>query len=220
MPLGSLSDLRNCEIGMIYINLLPVRQIKKKIQARNRVFGMVATLLGVLAILGLVALVLVFKVDELKASIKSLTKEKAKYQTTINQIEKLKKDQKLLETKLNTISKLKKGSQLTVRVMDELARLTPSSRVWVKKMTFNGKTLKINCIALDNATVADYMETIITSRYFRSAKLSGTADKNVSGRKLKSFSLTIRVINADYEDAKAAEEKDKKEEEKKGKAKK
>ena len=108
LPLGSLSDLRNCEIGMIYINLLPVRQIKKKIQARKQVFGMVATLVGVLAVLGLIALLLLFKVDELNASIKSLNKEKAKYQTTINQIEKLKKDQKLLETKLNTISKLKK----------------------------------------------------------------------------------------------------------------
>ena len=98
MPLGLLSDLRNCEIGMIYINLLPVRQIKRKIQARNKIFGMGITLLGVLAILGVVALILGFKVGELNASIAKLKKEKAKYQTTINQIEKLKKDQKILET--------------------------------------------------------------------------------------------------------------------------
>ena len=206
MPLGWLSDLQNCEIGMIYINLLPVRQIKKKIKARKQIFGMVGTLLGVLAVLGLVALVLLFRVDELKASIKTLNKEKAKYQKTINQIQKLKKDQELLETKLNTISKLKKGSQLTVRVMDELATLTPSSRVWIQKMSFNGKVLKINCVALDNATVADYMDTIVTSRYFKSATLSGTSNKKVSGRSLKSFSLTIPVRNADYEDAQKAEE--------------
>ena len=86
LPLGSLSDLRNCEIGMIYINLLPVRQIKKRIKAAKQVFGMGATLLGVLAILLLVALVLGFKVDELNASISELQKEKATYQTTINQI--------------------------------------------------------------------------------------------------------------------------------------
>jgi len=210
LPLGSLSDLRNCEIGMIYINLLPVRQIKKKIQARNKVLGMGISLLGVLAILGLVALVLGFKVGELKASIKDLTKEKAKYQTTINQIEKLKIDQKLLETKLNTISQLKKGSQLTVRVMDELANLTPSSRLWITKMTFNGSILKVSGIALDNATIADYMETIITSPYFRSAELSGTSTKGVSGRQLKSFSLTIPVVNADYQVVASGEKKVKK----------
>jgi type IV pilus assembly protein PilN len=195
---------------MIYINLLPVRQIKKKIQARKKVFGMGLTLLGVLAILGLAALVLGFKVGELKASISHLTKEKAKYQTTINQIEKLKKDQELLETKLNTISELKKGSQLTVRVMDELATLTPSSRLWIASMSFNGKTLRISGTGLDNATIADYMETIITSPYFDSANLSGTSTVSVSGRKLKSFSLTIPVINADYLEEEPEEEKVKK----------
>ena len=210
MPLGWLSDLQNCEIGMIYINLLPVRQIKKKIQARKQIFGMVATLFGVLAVLGLIALLLLFKVDELNASIKSLNKEKAKYQTTINQIEKLKKDQKLLETKLNTISKLKKGSQLVVRVMDELARLTPSSRVWVNKMSFSGTSLKISCTALDNATVADFMEIIETSPYFVSAKLSSTTSKKIQGRNLKSFSLAIAVINADYEEEKPEEKVTKK----------
>ena len=207
MPLGLLSDLRNCEIGMIYINLLPVRQIKRKIQARNKIFGMGITLLGVLAILGLVALVLGFKVGDLQASIKGLKKEKAKYQTTINQIEKLKKDQKILETKLNTISQLKKGSQLTVRVMDELANLTPSSRIWISKMRFNRSVLKISGTALDNATIADYMETLVTSPFFRSAELSGTSTKNVSGRKLKTFSLTIGVVNADYPKAATGEKK-------------
>jgi Tfp pilus assembly protein PilN len=63
---------------MIHINLLPVRQIKKKIQARKNVFGLGITLLVVLALLGVVALVLGFKVGELKASIAKLNKEAQK----------------------------------------------------------------------------------------------------------------------------------------------
>ena len=184
---------------MIHINLLPVRQIKNRIQARNRVLGLGITFLAVLALLGVVALFLGLKVDELQASIAALTEEKAKYQTTINQIEKLKKDQALLETKLNTISQLKKGSQLSVRVMDELANLTPSSRLWLNSMSFNGSILKISGIALDNATIADYMETMVTSPYFATAELSGTSTTAYQGRLLKSFSLSINVINADYQ---------------------
>lgn len=199
MPWGWLSDLQNCETGMIHINLLPVRQIKKKIEARNKIMGLGLTLLVVLALLGVVALVLGFKVDGLNATIAALQQEKAKYQTTINQIEQLKKDQALLETKLNTISQLKKGSQLTVRVMDELAALTPSSRLWLNSMSFNGSILRISGIALDNATIADFMETIVTSPYFATAELSGTSTTGYQGRQLKSFSLTINVINADYQ---------------------
>jgi type IV pilus assembly protein PilN len=184
---------------MIHINLLPVRQIRKKIEARNKVIGLGLTFLVVLILLGAVSLGLGFKVGELKASIASLQKEKAKYQTTINQIEQLKKDQALLETKLNTISQLKKGSQLTVRVMDELAKLTPSSRLWINSMSFNGSILRISGIALDNATIADFMETIVTSPFFATAELSGTSTTGYQGRQLKSFSLTINVKNADYE---------------------
>ena len=168
--------------------------------------GLGITLLAVLAVLGLVALALGFKVDELNASIARLNKEKAKYQTTINQIEQLKKDQALLETKLNTISQLKKGSQLSVRVMDELATLTPSSRLWLNSMSFNGSVLRIQGIGLDNATIADFMETLVTSPYFASADLSGTSTTGVQGRQLKSFSLTIGVVNADYQEEKAPKE--------------
>jgi len=192
---------------MIQINLLPVRQIKKKIKAQKRVVGLGFTLLAVLAILGLVALVIGFRVSELKASIAALNKEKAQYQTTINQIEQLKKDQALLETKLNTISQLKKGSQLTVRVLDELANLTPSNRLWLKSMSFNGSILRVSGIGLDNATIADYMDMIITSPFFATAELSGTSTIGYQGRQLKSFSLTIRVVNADYEKQPATEEK-------------
>ena len=187
---------------MITINLLPVRQIKKRILARKKIFGMGITLLVVLAVLGLVAMVLGFKVDDLNATISQLQQEKAKYQTTINQIEQLKRDQKLLETKLNTISMLKKGSQLAVRVMDEVARLTPSNRLWINSMAFNGTVLTLSAVALDNATIADYMETIMTSPYFVNVELSGTTNTGVSGRVLKAFSLTISVVNADFEEAK------------------
>jgi len=191
---------------MIYINLLPVRRIKKKLQARKQVFAMGVTLVAVLLVLGLIAMVLGFKVSTLQANIADLKKEKAKYQKTIDQIQQLQKDQALLETKLNTISQLKKGSQLTVRVMDELATLTPSDRVWITQMSFSGSTLKIAATALDNATIADYMETLVTSPYFTRTDLSGTTTKGVSGRQLKAFSLTISVTNADYAEEAPAEE--------------
>ena len=66
-------------------------------------------------------------------------------------------------------------------------------------MSFNGTILRISGIALDNATIADYMETMVTSPYFATAELSGTSTTPYQGRMLESFSLTINVINADYQ---------------------
>jgi type IV pilus assembly protein PilN len=187
---------------MIRINLLPVRQIKKKLQARNNVISLGITLLSVLVVLGLVALVLGFKVGDLKASIGELNKEKNKYQKVIKEIENLKKDQGLLETKLDMISKLKSGSQLTVRLMDEMANLVPSERLWISKMTISKGVLKLSGTALDNATIADFMETVVASPYFATANLSGTSSKGVSGRILKTFSLTCKVVNPDVKEEK------------------
>jgi type IV pilus assembly protein PilN len=199
---------------MIRINLLPVRQIKKKQLALSNIIRLGITLLGVLVILGLFALFLGVKVGDLQASIKKLNAEKKKYQTTINQIEKLKKDQALLETKLNIISKMKRGSQLTVRLLDEMASLVPSSRLWVNKMSIKGAVLRLSGTALDNATIADFMETVVASPYFATAELSGTSNKGVSGRTLKVFSLTCKVVNP------AIKEEEMPEEEPKGKKKK
>jgi len=187
---------------MIRINLLPVRQIKKKLQARNNIIGLGITLLSVLVVLGLVVLVLGFKVGDLKASIGELNKEKNKYQKVIKEIENLKKDQALLETKLDMISRLKSGSQLTVRLMDEMANLVPSERLWIAKMTISKGKLKLSGTALDNATIADFMETVVASPYFATAELSGTSSKGVAGRILKTFSLTCKVINPDVKEEK------------------
>ena len=86
---------------MIHINLLPVRQIKKKLRAQKHVLGLGFTLLVVLAMLGVVALVLGARIGELNATISGLKKERAKYQTTINQIEQLKKDRLVVLQVLN-----------------------------------------------------------------------------------------------------------------------
>ena len=73
-------------------------------------------------------------------------------------------------------------------------------------MSFNGSVLRISGIGLDNATIADFMETLVTSPYFASAELSGTSTTAVQGRQLKSFSLTIGVVNADYQQEEAPKE--------------
>ncbi len=178
---------------MIRINLLPIRQLKKKQQLRNEVAVFVSSLIALCLIIGLVALNTMHSVSLLQERNTVLAKKKASYQPILNEIEKLKKDKAIQETKLEVIKQLKAGSQKPVRVLNEIARLTPSNRLWLTSMKQTASKIKLSAIALDNATIAQYMEKIASSGYFSNAELSRSSQVKIAGASLKKFSLTISV---------------------------
>lgn len=180
---------------MIEINLLPVKEIKALLQARKQVLGFIVSFVALLAVLAFLGMMLVFKVDDLKARVSDLEKEKKIFQHTIDQIEKLKADRAKLDAKLDTIKKLKTGSLLPVRVLDEISSLTPIDRLWINNFTYGNNVLNISGIGLDDATIAQYMQTITASPFFASAELSGTSSTSIGGSSLKTFQLTIGVVN-------------------------
>jgi type IV pilus assembly protein PilN len=192
---------------MIHINLLPVRQIRKRLQVRNEVAIYMASMLVLLLFINLVALNKISSINNLKGENQALSKKKASYQPILNEIAKLKKDKKEQETKLEVIKKLKTGSQVTVHVMDELSRLTPSNRLWLGSLRQFGLGLTITGVALDNATIAQYMNNIVTSEYFSGAELASSAQTVIAGAKLKSFSLSVGVVSPENNEEETDEKK-------------
>jgi type IV pilus assembly protein PilN len=178
---------------MIYINLLPVRQIRDRIRVRNEVAIYLASIIFLMIALSMVALNKIAVVNGLKSENVVLSKKKASYQPILNEIEKLKKDKTTQETKLNVIKTLKQGSQDSVHVMDEIATLTPAKRVWLKNLAMSGYSLRIEGIALDNATIAQFMNNIVSSDYFSGAELAKSSQTVIAGAKLKAFSLLIAI---------------------------
>lgn len=122
-----------------------------------------------------------------------LAKEKASYQPILNEIEQLKKDKAVQQTKLDVIKQLKAGSQRPVRILDEIARLTPSNRLWLTSLRQTAGKVSLSAIALDNPTIAEYMEDISKSKYFNNAELAQSSQMNIAGANLKKFSLTISL---------------------------
>ena len=192
---------------MIHINLLPVRQIRKRLQVRNEVAIYMFSVIILMIFISLVALNKISQIDDLKGENQVLSKKKASYQPILNEIAKLKKDKKEQETKLEVIKKLKTGSQVTVHVMDELARLTPSNRLWLKNFRQSVAGLSIAGVALDNATIAQYMNSIANSDYFSGAELASSSQTVVAGAKLKSFSLSIGVASPENNKEETGEKK-------------
>lgn len=178
---------------MIYINLLPIRQLKKRQQLYQQTFILLTILVVLFVLMGMTAISMTGKAENIKEAVKELNKEKATYNRIIAQINQLKKDKQTLEDKLVAIKKLKQISQQPVRILDALASLTPSDRLWINSLRQSPTQLNISGIAQDNATIANYMDKLTESPYFSDARLGSTRLTQVGGRKLKSFSLTITI---------------------------
>lgn len=178
---------------MLNINLLPVRQLKKRDQATRQLFGMGLLLLITLVFIAGVGFFQVKKIDNLQADIARLTTEKDSYTPTLKKIEQLKKDKEELARKTEIIKKLKTDSSLTVRVLDEIANKVDNQRMWLESLQQDNASLKLTGIALDDQTVAQFMDNLKESPFVQDVALSGSSQKAVSGKNLKSFELNCSV---------------------------
>lgn len=179
---------------MIHINLFPVKQIKKRIKARNELLCFVLILAFFGLCLGGHTWSMSKSADKISGQIKKLEKKKAENQHILKQIEELKQAKLNLETKLDVIKRLRMDSQVTVRVLDEITDNTPADRIWLKSLQQSSGQLRFSGVALDNATIAAYMRDMTASPFFASADLKKSSQTVIQGQKLKSFSMTLVVI--------------------------
>lgn len=178
---------------MLKINLLPVRQLKKRAKARNQLFGMFFLFLAVLSLLAVTGLLQAQKISSLQADIAALKKEKDSYAPTLARIDKLKKDKEELARKTEIIQKLKEDSSLTVRTLDEVANHIDNERMWLESLQQQNASLRLSGVALDNQTVAQFMDSLKESPFVQDVDLANSSLKVVSGRNLKTFQLNGTV---------------------------
>jgi len=178
---------------MIRINLLPVREITQRLQARRQCLLVLLAAVGVLVILlgvwqwqGRQAL-------ELRTEISRLEGEKNRFAGIIKKMKDIEEKRAILAKRIEVIEQLKKNTSLAVHLLDEVARLTPGDRVWLESLKQNDASVQLRGVALDNQTVAQYMENLKGSEYFQSVELADSSLKQVEGHSLKAFALDCNV---------------------------
>lgn len=178
---------------MVYINLLPIREIKRRANAKQQIAVLAMCLAAVLVLLGMVGFYQASTAAQLQTDIVKLEAEKQRYNKILEEIAKLEADKKLIENKIAVIKELKKSSALTVHVLDEIANLTPTKRVWLTTLNQSGSNLQLSGMALDNQTLAGYMDTLKTSAYITDVNLVSSSQQQFAGSNLKSFSLVCTI---------------------------
>ena len=188
---------------MVYINLLPVREIKGRLRSRKMFFTFIGAICSFLALLALIGFVQAGRARQLASEVAGLQQEKQRYSKVVQEIKALEKDKEQLETQIGVINRLKKKSSLTVHVLDEIANIIAGDRMWLTSLAQQGSSLTLQGMALDNRTIAQFMDDLKRSPYIGSVSLSSSALKQYAGRNLKSFSLSCitAIPGQEQEDA-------------------
>ena len=141
---------------MIKINLLPVRQVKKREAGKQILVLYAVLLLG--ALLGNwfwwssrddAKAELANKVRATDAKIKELEK-------IIGEVNNINNRKKELEEKLAVLNELRKGRSGPVRILDALAEATPK-KVWLREFDEKGGQVKLSGTAFSHEDVAELM---------------------------------------------------------------
>lgn len=180
---------------MLRINLLPIRQLKKRAKARNQIVSFATLLLFLLLILGAVAFLQSSKIKSIETQIGQLQREKQKYAPILKEMQQLESTKTELENKTNIIKKLKQDSAITVHILDEVANKVDSKRMWLQSLNQSENTLSLQGVALDNRTIAQFMDALKESPYVGTVNLANASLTKISGRNLKSFSMDCSITS-------------------------
>jgi len=178
---------------VIRVNLLPIRKSRRQEALKTE-----ATLAGVALLLLVLLLAVVqvwtgLRVDEARAEngrLKAKIEEMKAVVARVEEIEGLKAD---LQKKLQVIKELKANKAGPVRLLDELAQATPE-KLQLTSLDEKEGLIKLAGVSVSNEVISQFLSNLESSAYFREVYLNAIEQKDVSGVKLKSFSVTMRLI--------------------------
>ena len=171
---------------MIRINLLPFRVARKRENVRKQVTFYALVVVFFLVLAGYYFLQLSSSLSAKKAEEEKIRAELVTYQQTLNKIKALEKAIKEVKTKLNVIAKLEEGKAGPVFLLDEISMAVPKDKLWLTTLKEGGGNLSLAGTAMDNETVALFMNNLEGSEHIVSVDL-----QNVKLRSLPQFRLNV-----------------------------
>ena len=178
---------------MIQINLLPVRELKRRAKAKKELALAGLIVAAFLTLLALFGIILATNVKNLRSELATVQKEKKSYDAKLKELNELEKKIELVKKRIEVIEHLEKSSPTAVHVLDDVASRTPPDRIWLTSVNKSGNQVQIAGMSLDNQTVAKYMLDLEDSPYMANLALVKSDTKKYAERELKAFTLRSSV---------------------------
>ncbi len=178
---------------MIRINLLPVREWRKREEVRQQISIYILSIVLLLCIFLGIGITIQQQIETKQDQLTQLRTQIVKLNKIKNDINKINIAKKRIKERFNIIEKLQANRQTTVKLLDQLITAIPIDRLSLTHITFRNRTLRLNGIALDNHTVALYMKRLEDISMFKTVELLNTKRKNINGHDLMAFSLKATI---------------------------
>jgi len=180
---------------MIKVNLFPFRAARIKENIRRQVTIYLLSMIFLILASSYFYLDLYNKVNTLREERDVKQKELDSFKDTNIKIAALKKTIADIEVKLKTIKRLEKGKTGPVILLDDIAMSIPEDKLWLTALKEQKGTLILDGTAMDNETVADFMDRLQNTKSINSVQLVRTRQKKIPGfdLSLKDFSLNSKT---------------------------
>ena len=173
---------------MIEINLLPVREARRKADIRQQLMQLVLVLILVASVLGFADSRVNSQISTSSRRIIQMEADIKQFQPQLDQVAAFRKKKASLEKKIEVIDNLDSARQGPVRVMDELATHTPPKLVLTNIKT-TGNKIEMQGVSLDNELVAQLLQALSASPYFGQVEIDNTKMSDKGGLKVVNFKV-------------------------------
>jgi type IV pilus assembly protein PilN len=188
---------------MIQINLLPVREERRKANLRQLAMLMGVTVVGSAVLATGFHIKMKGDVSGARTRLAQTQQEIDRLKPQVDQVEHYRDTKNQIEQKLDVIKRLDRSRSGPVHVLDELASHTPE-RMWLTKLRTEGGRITIEGMSLDNELVALFLTSMTDSPYFGEVELEETKAAQLDGLKLNQFRLEAALTEDGGDDNKAA----------------
>ncbi len=178
---------------MITINLLPVREERRKAELRGHVGLVVVLVVLALVLIGIQHSALQREISMNRRQATTLEKEQGKYEMQLKEVAAFKGKKKKIKSKLDVIKQLNANRSGPVRVLDEIATRTPEN-VFLKGVSTKNGRIVLKGIGLNNEVVASYLSALDASEFFTEVKLETIKRSNSDGLKVSTFEIKALLV--------------------------
>jgi len=177
---------------MIKMNLLPIREERRKERRRLDISVSIMMLLLIVLIGGYLYINISGEIESLQVQLRAKKAEDARLTKKVGEIKLLKNKKKELEKKVGIINALNKERLSAIKIMEEVSIQIPE-KIWFKTLSKKGNSLVIVGISLDDQTLSTFISRLNHSKRFKGVWLRQSKQVVLNQVKLKEFSLNCKV---------------------------